>query len=169
MSPIKFTQLRPFAYADIVLKDCAALRDSDPKLEEKMKALLTTKVKEMIKTAREDSGAVEAAHRDALSYRVKDPSQVLVRLRVDHSGFPTLNQQRFGAEFVGEVANPPDILSFTKKKAEMMRATEGYADHARAANLAEDEEGGEGTVKIEELVKDSLSSGNKQLALLLEV
>lgn len=26
-------------------------------------------------------------------YRIKEPDQVLIRLRVDHSGFTTLNQQ----------------------------------------------------------------------------
>lgn len=42
--------------------------------------------------------------------------QVLVRLKVDHTGFPALNNQRFGARFVGQVANPTDILLFHKRK-----------------------------------------------------
>jgi double-strand break repair protein MRE11 len=41
---------------------------------------------------------------------------VLVRLKVDHTGFPALNNQRFGARFVGQVANPTDILLFHKRK-----------------------------------------------------
>lgn len=169
MFPLKFTQVRPFIFADVILKDIAGLRDSDPKIEEKIKVLLTAKVQEMVKAARNDSEEVRNSVPDLL-YRVKDPSQVLVRLRVDHTGFPTLNQQRFGAEFVGEVANPSDILSFTKKKAEMSRAVEGYADHAsRIVHLVDDADGAEETIKIEELVKETLSTGNKHLSLLLEV
>lgn len=36
-------------------------------------------------------------------YTLQHPDQVLVRLKVEHSGFTTLNNQRFGSRFVGEV------------------------------------------------------------------
>ena len=36
-------------------------------------------------------------------YTLQYPEQVLVRLKVEHSGFTTLNNQRFGSRFVGEV------------------------------------------------------------------
>lgn len=57
-------------------------------------------------------------------YEIRDPDKVLVRLRVDHTGVASLNnnqqfqqrfQQRFGAQFVGRVANPSDILLFYKE------------------------------------------------------
>lgn len=38
-------------------------------------------------------------------YQIKDPERVLVRLKVEHSGFPTLNNQRFGSQFVGQVVS----------------------------------------------------------------
>jgi len=38
-----------------------------------------------------------------------------VRLRVDYSGYSTCNPQRFGQRFVDRVANPSDILLFTRK------------------------------------------------------
>jgi double-strand break repair protein MRE11 len=38
----------------------------------------------------------------------------LIRVRVDYTGFTTINPQRFGQKFVGKVANPHDILLFTK-------------------------------------------------------
>jgi hypothetical protein len=41
-----------------------------------------------------------------LKNRVDKRDEVLVRLKVEHSGFSTLNNQRFGAKFIGEVANP---------------------------------------------------------------
>lgn len=38
-------------------------------------------------------------------YQLLHPDQVLVRLKVEHSGFTTLNNQRFGSRFVGEVVS----------------------------------------------------------------
>ena len=38
-------------------------------------------------------------------YFIKQPEKVLVRLKVEHSGFTTLNNQRFGSQFVGEVVS----------------------------------------------------------------
>ena len=39
-------------------------------------------------------------------YRLEKPDQISVRLKVEHSGFGTLNNQRFGSKFVEEVVNP---------------------------------------------------------------
>lgn len=36
-------------------------------------------------------------------YLVEKRDQVLVRLKVEHSDFPTLNNQRFGSQFMGKV------------------------------------------------------------------
>jgi double-strand break repair protein MRE11 len=33
---------------------------------------------------------------------------------VDYTGFTTINSQRFGQRFVGQVANPHDILTWCK-------------------------------------------------------
>ena len=38
-------------------------------------------------------------------YRLEKPYQILVRLKVDHSVFGTLNNHRFVSNFVEEVAN----------------------------------------------------------------
>ena len=38
-------------------------------------------------------------------YRLDKPDQILVRLKVDHSEFGTLNNQRFSSKFLEEVAN----------------------------------------------------------------
>ena len=40
-------------------------------------------------------------------YMIKNPERVLVRLKVEHSGFTTLNNQRFGSQFVGQVVSSP--------------------------------------------------------------
>ena len=47
----------------------------------------------------------------------KAPPLPLVRLRVDYTGFSTINSQRFGQKFVGKVANPQDVLHWHKAAA----------------------------------------------------
>ena len=42
------------------------------------------------------------------NYRLENLNQILVRLKVDHSGLVNLNKQRSGSKFVEEVANPSD-------------------------------------------------------------
>ena len=41
-------------------------------------------------------------------YRLEKPDQISVRLKVKHSGFGTINNQRFGSKFFEEIANPSD-------------------------------------------------------------
>lgn len=102
---------------------------------------------------------------------------MLIRLRVDHEGFPALNQQRFGAHFVGEVANPGDVLLCAKKRKEgNFRATEGKLSGRTHAGAQEDfkkilAEGAEeelNKIKIEDLVNETLATSNHTLALLAE-
>ena len=38
-------------------------------------------------------------------YALRNPEKVLVRLKVEHTGFTTLNNQRFGSKFVGQVVS----------------------------------------------------------------
>ena len=42
---------------------------------------------------------------DCRKFVLKSPDVVLVRLKVEHSGFTTLNNQRFGAKFVEQVVS----------------------------------------------------------------
>jgi hypothetical protein len=48
-------------------------------------------------------------------------------MQVDYTGFTTINPQRFGQKFVGKVANPHDILLFTKA-AKKRASTDGPID-----------------------------------------
>jgi Mre11 DNA-binding presumed domain len=44
----------------------------------------------------------------------REPRLPLIRLRVDYTGYSTIHSQRFGSRFVGRVANPGDILLWSK-------------------------------------------------------
>ncbi len=72
--------------------------------------MIERKVAGMIAAA----GARSAAAGAEDAARLKLP---LVRLRVDYTGFSTINAQRFGQKFVGRVANPHDMLLFHKAAA----------------------------------------------------
>lgn len=96
---IPLKSVRPFEYADVVLKDEP---DIDPNDQASVIEHLDTVVRNLI----------EKSKKTAVSKsELKLP---LVRIKVDYSGFTTINPQRFGQKYVGKVANPQDILIFSK-------------------------------------------------------
>ncbi|KAK2080753.1 hypothetical protein QBZ16_000607 [Prototheca wickerhamii] len=86
--------VRPFEFETVRLQDHKQLKPDDG---EALTALLEARVEGMLERA--------ARGRSAGA-----PELPLVRLRVDYTGFSTINTQRFGARFVGRVANPHDII-----------------------------------------------------------
>lgn len=192
MRAFKYKQVRQFIYRDLSLRDFPHLDPNHSKIEEQIRDVLVTKANEMILEARAaiepeqlepapGTGTDEAASTlPPVKSKLRDPRKVLLRLRVDHEGFPALNQQRFGANFMGEVANPADVLLFAKKRKETsMRATEGKLSsrsHVGGGSAQEDfkkilAEGAEdeiSKIKIEDLVNETLSLSNHTLALLAE-
>eukprot|EP00899_Mesostigma_viride_P021826 jgi/Mesvir1/29645/Mv21489-RA.2 len=113
---IPLETVRPFEHESIVLADLPELaaptggtgtgggraRDVLSKaVEDKVSRALEEKVEAMIERA--TAGA-------------KTDDLPLIRLRVDYTGFSTINPQQFGQKFVGKVANPFEILLFSKQK-----------------------------------------------------
>ena len=76
MTPIPYTQMRPFSFLEITLKDVRGLADTDPKIEEKIKSYLTAKVNEMIASTRLEADRVSSSLPE-LIFRVKDPNLVV--------------------------------------------------------------------------------------------
>lgn len=56
---------------------------------------------------------------------IKNPERVLVRLKVEHTGFTTLNNQRFGSQFVGQVVSVALVIygSFSSPRNTIFNAT----------------------------------------------
>ncbi|XP_073100459.1 double-strand break repair protein MRE11 isoform X3 [Elaeis guineensis] len=96
---IPLKSVRPFEYAEVVLKDEP---DIDPNDQASVLEHLDKIVRNLIEKSRKASVSRS---------ELKLP---LVRIKVDYSGFSTINPQRFGQKYVGKVANPQDILIFTK-------------------------------------------------------
>lgn len=130
-------------------------------------------------------------------YILKNPEKVLVRLKVEHTGFTTLNNQRFGSKFVGQVvsirfcmnfppfarlwphmshtntqANPSDILLFYKRRqAEVATGGKGGASRKkrRVAGLDVPLEPEDlEQINIEDLITANLANNDKKLEILDE-
>lgn len=128
LRPIPLSQVRAFVASEVSLSSFKEeeLDPEDPNVDEVMKDLLHLRVEELIEEAREQARTLqEDADEEAKraipgvqvpprNYAVQKPDQVLVRLKVEHSGFTTLNNQRFGAKFVNDVVSfgeiPPNVV-----------------------------------------------------------
>ena len=131
-TPIPLRSVRPFIFDNLVIKE--ALEDDEEEnfsfkanMEDRSKEIervIERRVQELLDCLDHD--------RDA-SLKEKLP---LLRLRVDYSGYTTINSQRFGQKFVGKVANPNDIILFTKKSADKAKEAE-EGDGARGKGGAQ--------------------------------
>ena len=106
IEPIPLKSVRPFVLDDMVLAEELEEHGLESKRENIMK-LLRSRVNELIQRAKEEYAE---RHPD------REMPLPLVRLRVEYTNQEISNPQRFGQEFVGKVANPRDVLQFTKKK-----------------------------------------------------
>ncbi|XP_039125723.1 double-strand break repair protein MRE11 [Dioscorea cayenensis subsp. rotundata] len=113
---IPLKSVRPFEYAEVVLKDES---DIDPNDQASVLEHLDKVVRNLIEKSNKRS-----VNRSEL----KLP---LVRIKVDYSGFMTINPQRFGQKYVGKVANPQDILIFSKAAKKRQSLEEKIDDHEK--------------------------------------
>lgn len=100
LKAIPLQTVRPFILEEVVL----ASENVEPNNQEAIVQLLVDKVEQMIAKALADADPA------------KDPPKPLVRLKVEYTGYSTINPQRFGQRFVTRVANPNDILLFYKTR-----------------------------------------------------
>jgi double-strand break repair protein MRE11 len=186
MKSLPFIQIRQFIYDEISLKDYKDLSNasSNPKVDEMIKEVLRQKVISMITEARsglspllteEEEQVLANSEIGIPKFKIQDREKVLIRLRVDYEGFNAINHQRFGSQFIGQVANPGEILLLVKKRKEIIR-TPGDSTRITTAQgelrqlLAEgaDEEDAINRIRIEDLVNETLSNSKYSLSLLAE-
>ncbi|WVZ94820.1 hypothetical protein U9M48_040664, partial [Paspalum notatum var. saurae] len=96
---IPLQSVRPFEYAEVVLEDEV---DVDPGDETTIHMHLHKVVSNLIEKSRGKSA------------RGSKPKLPLVRIKVDCNGLSTINLKQFGQKYLGKVANPQDILLFTR-------------------------------------------------------
>lgn len=154
MTKIPLETVRQFYMEDIMLSD-TSLNPEDHNVNKQVEAYCTEKVESLIEKA-------EMEH----TGNRKQPEKPLIRLRIDYSGgFEMFNSNRFGQKFVDKVANPKDILHFTRKKIITKKEDkndEGLQYAIRKENLEKS--------RVEDVVKDIFSQAdtNMQLKLLTE-
>ncbi len=73
-----------------------------------------------------------------------------------------------GTQFIGEVANPHEMLLFSKKSKYTSRAIEGAIGYKSVVVDSLEDDGTE-KIRIEDLVVGSLEGSNKRLTLLPEI
>jgi double-strand break repair protein MRE11 len=124
MLPVPLSQVRSFVIKEVSLQQQKELHDKlDPRIDDKITEYLAKEVQTLIEVAREQ---IHMTYRDAaiasgydleqhensdlaalvsqgLKYKLEKPDQVLVRLKVEHSGYNNINNQRFGSRFVDDV------------------------------------------------------------------
>ncbi|XP_039012909.1 double-strand break repair protein MRE11-like isoform X3 [Hibiscus syriacus] len=81
----------------------------------------------------EVSNLIEKSHKKAVNG--SGDKLPLIRVKVDYSGFMTINPQRFGQKYVGKVANPQDILIFSKAKRSQKEAKIDDSERLRPEEL----------------------------------
>jgi double-strand break repair protein MRE11 len=128
--------VRPFAFDSVTL---GGKEELDPERPETVSAFLSEKVTSMIEEASRSRGP-------------RTPELPLVRLRVDYTGFSTINTQRFGQKFVGKVANPQDIILWQKAALRRTKAERDAAAAATAAGVAAIRTGTLDETRIEDLI-----------------
>lgn len=102
--------VRPFVFESVSLASAPGMIGDDP---DAVTAWLEARV-------------LAAATRAVRGAGPSAPPLPLVRLRVDYSGFSTINTQRFGHRFLGKVANPTDLILWQKSSARRGAAPRGH-------------------------------------------
>nr|WJN24885.1 double-stranded break repair protein [Moesziomyces parantarcticus] len=142
IEPIPLQTVRPFVMDDMVLSE---------ELEE---AGLSSERSDIIKLLRKRvAGLIERAKRE---FKERHPEREmplpLVRLRVEYTNQEISNPQRFGQEFAGKVANPKEVLQFTKRKS-LRSGRRGRDDDAANNKSAYVDVEEEGLLPVERLEK----------------
>jgi len=176
LTTVPLTQVRSFVLGTVRLADVPKLDPDEPKVDIKVSKVLEDKVRVLIHDAREkrlelfrdaeESGNTLAKYYNngnlaeiPLKHTLHKEEEVLVRLKVDHTGFAAVNNQRFGAKFVGDIANPTDILLFTRKRNESKSNSKSMKD-IKPIEPSDVEE-----MDIEELIVEQFEVSNTKLEL----
>ncbi|CDI97602.2 double strand break repair protein MRE11A [Echinococcus multilocularis] len=172
-----------FVFEEVVLKDELSEVDvNSPDVGLRVEQLCTARIQAAINQAvvvtaesRQQERVVKAEEGASEAMIFKQPSEPLVRLRVDTSGgFERFSALRFGQKFVGLVANPKDLITFTTKRDDATcRGTAvnstAFSQPGTGLNSAT-ERGGFSVNDVEFFISRYFASNSKlQLELLTEV
>lgn len=167
--PVFLETVRPFIMKDISLQNFAGLKPHD---KENISKRLVEEVESMIEEANSESKVKLGNEYDEADPDSPELPLPLIRLRVDYSASPGVNNidfqvenpRRFSNRFVGRVANTNNIVQFYKKKKASTSKKAKGDDNLDLENLLQ-QNGGE--LGVQTLVDDLLNK--MQLSLLPEL
>lgn len=113
MEPLPLKTVRPFVMDTLDLTDEADLGNVDLKKRESVQKLLRQKVNELIDQANDEWQQAQDALEE--EERMEKRPLPLIRLKVVYAPNDLGNPIRFGQEFSGKIANPKDVLAYSKK------------------------------------------------------
>ncbi|EGC34567.1 hypothetical protein DICPUDRAFT_34779, partial [Dictyostelium purpureum] len=111
--PFPLNTVRPFIMDSIILSDSKI----HPTQQNQIIEWIEEKVEQMITKAKEK-----------FEGKPNEKMLPLIRLKVDYTGYSTINPQKFGQRFSGRVANPNDVLLFHRKKTTSSNSKTGDFD-----------------------------------------
>ncbi len=116
LTPLPLRTVRPFVIEEVSVSELASEYNFELNDQISINKYLKIKVNKLIDTAN-----AQSADRNALAVSQGEedmpPMLPLIRLKVDTTGVSDMsNPIRFGQEFQGRVANPRDLLVFTRSK-----------------------------------------------------
>ncbi|GFE53342.1 DNA repair exonuclease [Babesia ovis] len=137
--PISLETARQLHYSDVSLSQMGLdTKGGEKEIHSKLLATMNTIVGNVHNRSLTALRATEVAkivlppHMEfELQGAIEDARRMpLVRLRVDHSGYDSINPRTFGTEFVNRVANPSDLLRFWQ------RHTTGTTERSEDATIS---------------------------------
>ena len=164
--PVEHRSTRPFIYEEIVLAN-ETKPNGQPAVkadEESVKKFLEKKVKDMIRRSEEE-------YSDRPEYIAKP----LIRLKVEHTGFPLIAPRRFGELFAGDdpanwgAANPFELLHFWRRVREGTKKPRSQMGNDEdGAGMGLDRDDILEAPEIEDLVREELEKNSVNLEVLLK-
>lgn len=165
-TPIRMKCVRPFEYGEVSLAE-SGIDPNGRNVDEAISKFLTDRVNDILQQVEDREAAMPPGERTPLAL-----SLPLVRLKVEHTNFPQINNQKFGRTFMEKVANPTEILLFHRKaRREAVRTIKDSSARIRSGHHDDcaGEPEVEHVVNVESLVLQNLRSLEDPLALFTEV
>lgn len=157
---IPLTMVRPFVVGSASLAEL--VEDERERGEADVGKLLAAKVEAMIETALSQAPPPRFPNQ---TFKINESSQPLVRLKVDTDGFQAVNAQKFGGQFVGKVANPSEILHYSRNAQKRNNSKKNKSGLSSTQPAEEDEMD---TVRVEDLVRTLLDTSEQRFELFEE-
>ncbi|KIY62380.1 DNA repair exonuclease, partial [Cylindrobasidium torrendii FP15055 ss-10] len=166
MNPIPLRTVRPFVIDEVVLSEVAEEQGFELSDQIAINSFLKKKVEALIEEANTQWDERVEQYREREGDQFEDIPRMLplIRLKVDTTGVSEMgNPHRFGQEFQGRLANPREVLVFTRAKA--ARAAKVTVDQPELSiddpNLSASEKLEK--VRVSTLVKEFLAAQEPQL------